>query len=366
MKSKRHVPKRLLHIVVALAVASAASTPDLMAADSTQPISEQSAAAPNEAPIEFWNREIAILRGTIGGISPEQRAERAEERLDELPVNVRSTDIVLVPFKLEGQDGVVFTYNGGGLFFLGSSDVEKEARDTLERASQRVLVNLDDALMARAAQRSWPVIRSALLYTFIGLLFFVLAASLIWISHARLVALLRRRNLSFRPRLQLFGAEFRPNIAGLISTLMRMTAWTLTFAALYAWTTLSLRRFPYTQPWGKRLGSYVLQLFQALGESALHAVPGLFVVAVIFLITRSITRFAKTFFEQVATSNIRVSWIDPDLAAATQRIFVAIAWIFAAVEAYRTYQDQAPTPSRASPCSWASWFLLALRGSSTR
>ena len=259
VKSERPLLKRLLHIIFALAVACAVSTQDLMAADSTQTSSEQYAVGANEAPIEFWNREIVILRDTVAGISPQQRAARAAERLDQLPVNVRATDIVLVPFGVEGQDGIGFTYNGGGLFFLGQNDLEKESRETLEGVSQRILRNLDDALMARAAERSWPVIRSALLYTFIGLLFIVLAASLIWKSHARLVALLRQRELSFRPSLQLFGTEFRPNIAGLMYKLMRAMAWTLTVAAVYVWTTLSLRNFPYTQPWGIRLGSYVLE-----------------------------------------------------------------------------------------------------------
>ena len=333
MKSERPL-KRLAHIIFALAVACAVSTQDLMAADSTQTGSEQYAVGTNEAPIEFWNRELGILRGTVAGVSPQQRAERAAERLEQLPVNVRGTDIVLVPFKVEGQDGIGFTYAGGSLFFVGSTDLEKESRETLEGASQRILRNIDDALAARAAERSWPVIRSALLYTFIGLLLIVLASSLIWKSHARLAALLRQRELAFRPSLQLFGVEFRPNIAGLICKLLRMVAWTLTVAAVYVWTTLSLRHFPYTQPWGNRLGSYVLQLFQTLGQSAAHAVPGLFAVAIILLITRSVTRMAKTFFDKMATSNIRISWIDPDIAAATQRVFAAIAWIFAVVVAY--------------------------------
>ena len=75
-------------------------------------------------------------------------------------------------------------------------------------------------------------------------------------------------------------------------------------------------------------------LVQTLGESAVHAIPGLFAVALIFLITRTITRFAKTFFGQVANNNIRICWIDPDMATATQRIFATIAWILAAVVAY--------------------------------
>lgn len=98
--------------------------------------------------------------------------------------------------------------------------------------------------------------------------------------------------------------------------------------------TLSLRQFPYTAPWGKQLGSYVINLLQTFVGSAVHALPGLFAVAVIFAITRWIVRLASALFEQVASGTIRISWMDADVARATQRIFSAVAWIFAAVVAY--------------------------------
>ena len=115
---------------------------------------------------------------------------------------------------------------------------------------------------------------------------------------------------------------------------MRTLTWVLTLSAIYLWMTLSLRRFPYTQPWGARLGGYVIQFLQELGSAAVHALPGIFAVVIIFLITRWIVRLAQGVFEQVATGGIRLAWMDPDIARATQRIFSAIAWIFAVVVAY--------------------------------
>ena len=42
--------------------------------------------SPKEARIEFWNRVIAVQRGTVAGTTPEDRAERASEKLAATPV----------------------------------------------------------------------------------------------------------------------------------------------------------------------------------------------------------------------------------------------------------------------------------------
>ncbi len=159
-------------------------------------------------------------------------------------------------------------------------------------------------------------------------------SALIWTSHGVTLAYLHSKEHSFPARLRLFGVDLLPHLANIVYALVRGVTWVLTLSAIYLWITLSLRRFPYTQPWGQRLGVYVLQLFQHLASTAVHALPGIFAVVVIFLITRWIVRLAKAFFDQVASGSLRTTWMDADIARATQRIFSAIAWIFALVVAY--------------------------------
>lgn len=125
VQTKELIRVRRLHLVMVLALSLAlTATPELMLATDATASAPTSTAPANGALIEFWNCEIAILRGTIAGVTPQERAEWVVPRLGELPVNVRATDIVPVPFEVEGQDGVGFTYNGGVLFFLGTSDLD--------------------------------------------------------------------------------------------------------------------------------------------------------------------------------------------------------------------------------------------------
>jgi small-conductance mechanosensitive channel len=327
------VRTRSLSITFAVIIVLACAPHEMLCASDT-PARGQPDAATKEVSIEFWNREITVLRATIAGADPEMRAERTLERLNALPLNTRGTDIELHPFNVEGQDGMAFTHQGRVLFFLGMDDLDEETGETLAQASQRALHSLDEALNARIAERSWPVIRSALLFTLIGLVILLVIASLIWTAHARLTALLHRREPLVHTPLQLFGIDLRPPIDNLVYAAVRAIAAVFVISAIYSWASLSLRRFPYTQPWGEKLGRYVLQLFRHLGRSAVDSVPGLFAVVVIFFVTRGIVRLARAFFEQVVAGHIRISWLEPETAQATQRIFTGVAWILAIVVAY--------------------------------
>ena len=71
-----------------------------------------------------------------------------------------------------------------------------------------------------------------------------------------------------------------------------------------------------------------------MGLAAINALPGIFSCIVIFLITRWVVRLGKAFFRQVSSGALRLSWMDADVAHATERIFTFVAWVFAAVVAY--------------------------------
>jgi small-conductance mechanosensitive channel len=287
-----------------------------------------------EATISFWNRNIVTLRGTVAGADPEIRSEKIVERLDALPLHTRASDIETLDLNVEGKNGVAFSYQGRILFYLANDDLEKETGQTMQQLEQATLRNLDDALQAREAEESWPVLRSALLFTLTGLVLLIATVALIWRAHHWLAIRLKRRKPLVRTPLQLFGIDLRPPIDSIVYAILKTIAWIFAISALYSWTTLSLARFPYTQPWAHMIGRYVLELFRQWGRSAFHAMPGLFAVLVICLAAQWIVRVGNAFFHQVATGFLRVTWLDPDVAAATERIFAGIVWIFAAVVAY--------------------------------
>ncbi len=128
--------------------------------------------------------------------------------------------------------------------------------------------------------------------------------------------------------------DFVPHIAAAFYGLVRLFSWVVTFSLIYLWVALSLRRFPYTEPWGEQAGGYVLRTLQELGITIVESLPGLLMVFLVYILTRWLVRMANVLFDQVATGRINVSWMDADVAHATQRIFSAILWIFAIIIAY--------------------------------
>lgn len=322
---------RLLCVLLVLAPAS------LVASSLLPSAAKASANDPSVEPatIQFWNRPIATLRSTLAGANPQDRVARAVAHLNQLPLTTRAADIELHPIKVEDEEGIGFTFgNGTILFFLGTADLDKESGETLASASKAALQRLDEALLARESERSWPVIRKGLLFTLVGLALLVLFWWLVWKAYHLVFDYVHEKEQTFPYRMRFWGIDLLPHLAGAFYTLLKVVTWLFTLGALYSWLTVSLGHFPYTEPWGKQLGGYVFHFFGSLGIAAVNALPGIFSCIVIFLITRWVIRLGKAFFRQVSTGSLRLSWMDPDVAQATERIFTFGAWVFAVVVAY--------------------------------
>ena len=57
----------------------------------------------HEATLKFWNRDIVIPRAKVAGGDPAERASRALDRIEELPLNVNPKEIELHPIKVENR-----------------------------------------------------------------------------------------------------------------------------------------------------------------------------------------------------------------------------------------------------------------------
>jgi small-conductance mechanosensitive channel len=102
----------------------------------------------------------------------------------------------------------------------------------------------------------------------------------------------------------------------------------------YVWLMYELMRFPYTQPWGDRLGTFLIDLFQTVFHAIVEALPDLFTVVVILVLTRIVTRLVAGLFLGVEQGRITIHGFHPETARATRRLFVFVIWIFSLTVAY--------------------------------
>lgn len=131
------------------------------------------------------------------------------------------------------------------------------------------------------------------------------------------------------PALRVGKADVRPYLGAIQAGLVRTLAGLSLAAIVYSWLTFVLQQFPYTSPWGEQLGGFLFGVLSDLGLGFLHAIPDLFVVLVIFMATRLVTRIAGAFFRSAEGE-----WMQAEVARATRRLVVGLIWVFALVVAY--------------------------------
>jgi small-conductance mechanosensitive channel len=102
----------------------------------------------------------------------------------------------------------------------------------------------------------------------------------------------------------------------------------------YAWLTFVLRRFPYTRPWGEALRHFLIHEVFALGRAMVQAVPDLFAVLLIVIVTRVISRVVDLLFVAVEEGRTTLPGVYPETVQPTRRLVTFFLWIFALALAF--------------------------------
>jgi len=294
-------------------------------------------AEPEEAfTLEYGNRPIVEFRARLLGRTPEERADGTVRRLDEL------TALGLhAPVESAVVGGIaVVTVAGRDAVMVLPADLDVSAGETLETAGRAAAANLAKALAeAREAQSPRLLLLDALRAlagTFVALL---LGTALWWLRgrltrglaawlDARLV-----KNLVRHARHDL-RRTVEASLVVTVRGLGRLILFGLSAALVYAWLTFTLRQFPYTRPWGEALSGFVVETIADLGQGMLYALPGLFSVALIVVITRVVVRLANTVFHAAEQGRLSLPGVFAETAQPTRRLTVALLWIVAVVVAY--------------------------------
>jgi small-conductance mechanosensitive channel len=306
---------------------STSPTPTSIAKEADQP-----RVAEKKATLKIWNRFIVDLRAVVAGQDPGERQAQAVERITGLHEDLLRSEIWTEPATIRGIEFVLIGVEANVLLALTELDLDPTSDQTLEELAADTAARIQEVLRARAEQRHWPtLIRGAALCLLATVIFVLLMMGIVRLR-TRLRQRLTRR-LGQRHS-QLGGFDLRPYLRNVIRGTVILVSWTLIIPLAYVWLTFMLKRFPFTRPWGHGLGDFLLELITNLTLGALAAIPGLFTVFLIFLITRFLTRLVGAFFLGVENEALHVHWLQPETAKATRRLVIVIMWIFALTVAY--------------------------------
>jgi small-conductance mechanosensitive channel len=285
------------------------------------------------ATVTFFNRPIVVLRARVLGRGPLERARGAGRVLDDLvaqgvtgPIDAQSFD-----------GGSLISVGARGVLALTPPDVDELSGETIQGVASQTVARLQQALEEAAEARApFVLLRSAALAVgglTAGLLALWGIASARRAAARRLVAAAERTvarsgiaDLDVLRASRLLDFERR---------LVTAIAVSLDLVVVYAMVTFVLRRFPYTRPWGESMRGFLLATAQTLGLGIVQALPGVFTVVVILLLTRFLVRLVAFYFNAVERGRVKAPrWIHPETAQPTRRLLTALTWLFAIVVAY--------------------------------
>ena len=287
-------------------------------------------AAVDPALVKLFNRPIIVLRSSVFGHSPAERVKNIEERFSE---NVKAGKINTVSTQ-PSAEGMVIMMDGELLMLFSNKDLDPFSKDTMETTIRGAIHKIENVLELIRKQKDPKTNLIGAGLTLAGLLIYV-----------ALIILLRRIQRWIKPKIDRFEEDLdrklrelgyssyfiRINVFDLLS---RLIYWSALIFCTYAFIAFTLNQFPYTEPWGKKLGSYIIDIIAGLSAKTVDSTPNLFVVLIIFMITYCFVRISKAFFNQVAKGDIVLSWLDPEAALPTSKIFITIIWVFGVVMAY--------------------------------
>jgi len=319
---------------VATAGAQAPAAPTPPAPPPTGSVAALLAAVPSEETYTFayFNRPIIVLKAVVLGRSPTERGEGAVRALDELVAQEITGPVTLQMF----EGGVLISVGTRVVLAVTSADIDNLSGETLQGASAQAVARLKVALDEVAEARQPGVLfRHAVLTSLV----LILGMAALWVTSrvqrlaiAKMVAAAEQRvaksslaNAEMLRGLRLEGFERR---------LLPTARIILNVIIVYAVLAFALREFPYTRPWGESLRGFLFQTMETIGLGIVSALPGLFTVALIFLLTRIVTRFARLWFDAVEAGRITSRWLYPETVQPTRRLLTTLVWLFGVVVAY--------------------------------
>ena len=292
-----------------------------------------SQATPGEpAVLRFHNRPVTVLRANVFSRPPAERAAAAVSVLNGI-VSSGTVGPVSTRF-VEGA--TLVTVGRRDVFGIVPLDVDALAGETQEAKAAEAVARLQQAL-DEAIELRTP--RRMLISTGLAILGTLVAGLLLWLM-VRVYRVLAARALSDAERrlqklshvdAQLVKASRASDV---VKHVVRAIFAAATLFLIYSCLTFVLRRFPYTRPWGESLRAFLFERLSDLGLGIASAMPELFTVLVIFVITRFAVRMASLMFQAVEEGRATIPYVYAETAQPTRRLVTVLIWLLGLVLAY--------------------------------
>jgi small-conductance mechanosensitive channel len=280
--------------------------------------------------LTLYNRSILIMRGSLFNLSPEERAQLANQRLRALTRHSPIGPISAAPM----EEGVAIKIGDEIAFGIAPGDLDAVAGESMEAAAAAALRRLQAACTAIDEQRSLSFLLHATLMTLGAVL---VAVAVLWgvrRVEKKVIPAVRRSAARVSGRLAGAGRAWLSYALGGVTTAARLPFWFLYGMAFYSCLTFCLGRFPYTSVWADTMGEHIWAITTGLLRAFVAWLPDLLVIVIIITLTRVLSKVVQGIFRDIEEGRLKAGWCDPLSAKPTARILGAVLWLFALVMIY--------------------------------
>jgi len=319
----------LVLVLLPLRAAWPASAPQFPASSTSSSL----AGNPEGAPVVVWNRTVVTLYAPYHGMSAEERAHAAGERIESALDALKADDLSISWIEAGGEKGAAVRADNLVLFGVLPGDVGTDDRAAIEQAAERGASVLRDIIREREQARQPRLLLVGVMYSVLATVILIV---LCW-ALIRLDRFVQRKLIAVtqaRLRLDVAGFDLRPMMWTLVRRGVSLVRLALTLFFGYLWLSFVLKRFPYSRPWGSRLGEYLMEIGLQLMTGLVNQLPNLLTLVVIFLVTRGVTRLIAAWFQAVEEGAVQVGWLEAPTARVTSRLVSMLVWLFALIVAY--------------------------------
>lgn len=298
------------------------------------PAAFASTALAEPATLVYMNRHIYTMRVPIAGSTPNERQQRALQRIRALSVGQMEMPVGRVDVTWNGQRAVSLRVGNAALLTIFEQDIDPELAADLDEVAIATQLRLQQALSARLAMSRSDVLARG---TFSSAMAAFICAGLS-------VATLRLRRRITRPiearitheatRHRIFGIDWSDYALGVVRLLLQLGSGTL----IVLWCVFALghalRQFPATQPLADEMRSYLVHALLYAIDVIWRTLPSIASIAIIVLLARSTVWAFGRLLRGVALGRIRIAGLHADTARATHRLGVFVIWGAALAIAY--------------------------------
>ncbi len=312
------------------APANAAPPPDSSSAGAA--VARGGAHAP--VPLVIGNRNVFEFRAEILGYSPEQRAKAANERVRDATSGHRRGERQVTVTAKPTDMGTLIQLDGRWVFTVTPGDVNALTGETEEQLVARTSRSLEEAVEAVLEQRTVSSLARSIAFS-------LLATIIFWLLLRSLVRVVKWAGASIERHMQARSQKLKlpptaliNQIGVLLRLVLRLVAIVIGVGLANLWVTFVLKQFPYTYPWGDQLDDYLFGIGSKIGLAILHAIPDVFMLVLIFFMTRLVVRWIRALFDAVREGRFELPGVDAETAGPTQRLVVLFVWLLAVAIAF--------------------------------